>query len=635
MPKAKPPKKKTSASKPDFKRSVVPDKVDLRDRMYQPSVAHRPAPVMLPRVLFEVLDQGATNACTGFSLASVVRFLLLTQQQDNRAASSNSAVSPFMLYSMARRYDEFPGSTKDEGSSLRGAMKGWYKHGACRSDLWETLDMPRPASDPKKDWWLDAAQRPLGAYYRVDVRSITDMHAALNEVGVLYVSAVCHNGWMTGLNVPPLKEGYWTIPHQAASPGDGGHAFVIIGYTPEGFIIQNSWSTRWGSGGYAILTYADWSENAMDCWVAQLGVVTHQATEIAHAPSLRVHAGKVVVAGDVLSRNREIAPFIVDMENNGELSQSGNFRTQRSDLTALLDNHMQVARERWGLSATAPMDVAIYAHGGLTSEDDAAQTAAQWIPAMYDAQIFPIFFMWETDLWSTLKNCLTDQLRGAAKPTGGVWDQMHKFWDQRLERMLAPVGTKIWGEMKQNAEAISSNKNSGARILFDQTARPQWQQNNPLRLHLIGHSAGTIVHSHIVDALGTAGWKFESLNFLAPAVRVEDFDRLVRPKLKDNTVKILRQFQLTDSAELQDSTCRAILGYGRSLLYLVSESFEGGLHVPILGMEKYFKPWLDAAALNNVQAFAAPSKSTGSTTHGGFDNDAKTMSNVIKMIKNG
>jgi len=42
-----------------------------------------------------------------------------------------------MLYSMARRYDEFPGDPDiDTGSSLRGAIKGWYKHGACSDRLW-------------------------------------------------------------------------------------------------------------------------------------------------------------------------------------------------------------------------------------------------------------------------------------------------------------------------------------------------------------------------------------------------------------------------------------------------------------------------------------------------------------------
>jgi hypothetical protein len=43
-----------------------------------------------------------------------------------------------MLYSMARRYDEFAGQPGvDSGSSLRGAMKGWYKHGVCgATTLW-------------------------------------------------------------------------------------------------------------------------------------------------------------------------------------------------------------------------------------------------------------------------------------------------------------------------------------------------------------------------------------------------------------------------------------------------------------------------------------------------------------------
>lgn len=95
-------------------------------------------------------------------------------------------------------------------------------------------------------------------------------------------------------------------------------------------------------------------------------------------------------------RDWEIAPFVIDMGNNGHLSGSGRFRTQPGD----------------------PVDLAIYAHGGLTGEDDVAATAAKWIPALYDANIFPIFLMWETDLWSTLKNRLEDLITGQPRPTG-------------------------------------------------------------------------------------------------------------------------------------------------------------------------------------------------------------------------
>ena len=53
-----------------------------------------------------------------------------------------------------------------------------------------------------------------------------------------------------------------------------------------------------------------------------------------------------------------------------------------------------------------------------------------------------------------------------------------------------------------------------------------------MRLHLIGHSAGSIVHSHIVDRLCALGWRFETLNLLAPAVSVDLFGRCVLPRLK-------------------------------------------------------------------------------------------------------
>lgn len=621
--------KPKAKSQPVPRRNVVPDRLDLRDRPYMPSVSTRPVPTMRPVARsLPVLNQKDTNACTGFALASVVNFLHL------RHFRASIRVSPFMIYSMAQRYDEFPDQKKDEdpGSSCRGAMKGWYKHGACREALWDHPKMPNPATRPEDDWWLDAVNRPLGAYYRVNTRSVTDMHVALNEVGILYASAICHSGWDKGLGAKTPRQGYWAIPRVAANPDDGGHAFSIVGYTADGFIIQNSWGKSWGSGGLAVLTYEDWTENAMDCWVAQLGVVTSQHREIAASTSLRMSHGKVQVASSQVLRNRELSPFIIDMENNGKLSSTGVFRTQPADVEALMTLHAAKAREQWGLRAGDHIDVAIYAHGGLTSENDAAETAAKWIPAMYEKQIFPIFLMWETDLWSTLKNRLADLISGIPKTTAGVGDQLERFWNRRLEKFLARPGSEIWGEMKQNADALTGAENSGGQILYNCAKNAGWTGNrSKVRLHLIGHSAGAIVHSHLVKRLGGEGWTFESVNFMAPAVRVDLFNATVLPKIKDGTVKKFRTFHLTDAAEQQDSTCRAVLGYRRSLLYLVSESFEKGVQTPILGMEKYFASSLPKLA--SIEIYAAPTAKTASTTHGGFDDDDATRATVLAAIK--
>ena len=242
------PVKRSARALPKFLRNVVPDTIDLRDRPYIPSIKIIPAEVFAPKVDTPILNQRQTNACTGFALASVIYHLQLAAKRK----PIQYEVSPFMLYSMARRYDEFPGSpTADTGSSLRGAMKGWYKHGACAAKLWPSLNMPEPIANDKNaaaDWWLDAVRRPLGAYYRVDTRSVTDMQVALNEIGVLYASAVAHAGWDEGSEIRiKSKSEIWIIPHQKALASDGAHAFAIVGYTREGFIVHNSWDTNWGS----------------------------------------------------------------------------------------------------------------------------------------------------------------------------------------------------------------------------------------------------------------------------------------------------------------------------------------------------------------------------------------------------
>src|SRR5690348_13085484 len=81
------------------------DTLDFRDRMYEPTLVEVPVKKSLDDYLgwrVPVLDQGTEGACTGFGLATVVHYLLRTR----RVVPDSDAVSPRMLYDMARRYDE-------------------------------------------------------------------------------------------------------------------------------------------------------------------------------------------------------------------------------------------------------------------------------------------------------------------------------------------------------------------------------------------------------------------------------------------------------------------------------------------------------------------------------------------------
>src|SRR5687768_2359815 len=119
-----------------------PDTLDFRDRMFEPSLIEVPVKRRLEEyraLKVPILDQGQEGACTGYGLATVVHYLLRTR----RVVSDPKAVSPQMLYDMARRYDEWPG-VKYEGSSARGAMKGWHKHGVCSERHWVARGQQSP-----------------------------------------------------------------------------------------------------------------------------------------------------------------------------------------------------------------------------------------------------------------------------------------------------------------------------------------------------------------------------------------------------------------------------------------------------------------------------------------------------------
>jgi len=118
---------------------------------------------------------------------------------------------------------------------------------------------------------------------------------------------------------------------------------------------------------------------------------------------------------------------------------------------------------------------------------------------------------------------------------------------------------------------------------------------------------------------------------MAPAVRVDLFKKNVLPAV-GTRIKRYNQFHLADEIEQKDPTCKPLLTYSRSLLYLVSQSFEQGVTTPILGMQKYFDSLIPASG--NINVFTAPGSDSQSTTHGGFDDDCVTINKVVSLIKN-
>jgi predicted alpha/beta hydrolase family esterase len=629
--------------------NVHADAPDLRDRIYNPTLrllerAYNPKPYADASWQARIKDQGQTSACTGYALASLVEALVYRAWcAHERQDDAPEEISPFMLYYFARKYDEIPGDDLEGGSTARGAMKAWHKHGACKLPHWPRIDTTIKRDGT--DWIADAFYTPLGAYFRVNHLSIPDLHAAINETGVVYVTAQIHTGWDQ-----PAADG--AIPFDEKSVTVGGHAFLLVGYDENGFWIQNSWGKGWGHHGFAHLEYTDWQTNGMDAWIGQLGVrISRHASDLTSGLNFhRVEGKSGTEAGDqslLLSSNanlsaQQINPYIIDLENNGELSNSGQFSTEPQDLNDLLSFYLPNAIEQWGIQANQPIDVAIYAHGGLTPEDAAANTARTWVPALFAKKIFPVFLMWETGWDDVLKDIARDALEKVKGVAGAsFWDKATDWWNERVENLVSSLGTLEWDEMKENAAAASTNPKGGLRALSKELQKPEHNAIRPrLRFHLIGHSAGAIFHAHLGAALAGAGFNVDGIYFLAPACRIELFESHLLPLYRSGKIKGYTQFHLTDKVERQD-TCVGI--YRHSLLYLVSNAFEHRRGTPILGMETFFAKDPDLTTQRPAKAsvwdvIASPTsppdltKRSNSTSHGGFDNDDDTRIAVIERI---
>ncbi|KQQ31171.1 peptidase C1 [Methylobacterium sp. Leaf123] len=595
---------------------ALPDTIDFRDTLYISSLVAVRAISDIESFRshkIPILDQGKEGACTGYGLATVANYLIKARGGTETADS----VSAWMLYAMAKRYDEWPGEEYD-GSSARGAMKGWHKHGLCAERLWKdkkgdvTLTETRAA---------DALERPLGAYFRVNHKDLVAMHAAISETGVLFATATVHTGWQR------VQEGDEAIVFEEGVIG--GHAFAVVGYNREGFWIQNSWGPRWGRGGIALLTYADWLSNGTDVWVAALGAPVAVGRPVGSSEMMvgapRSYESQVYAS---------LRPYIIACKNDGLLDDKGSYGLTPSALRSLITEQMPKRMDGW-----AKKKVVIYAHGGLVSQDAAIQTVANNREPLLKAEVYPLSLIWRSDAWTTLGNILREAVRG--RRDEDFLDRAKDFMLDRLDDTLEPLarllgGKALWDEMKENAEGATKNKKGGARLMADHLIE-LYKDGGIDEIHLVGHSAGSILHGLLAQHLVDGGVKIRSLSLWAPACTMDLFDTVFKPLIEAGKIESFDLYTLDDATE-QNDHCANI--YHKSLLYLVSAAFEArpripGVRdgVPILGMAKFAQTipksfWRPQAC----NWFLSPSEKSRSVHHGDFDNDGTTLQSTLSRI---
>jgi hypothetical protein len=323
----------------------------------------------------------------------------------------------------------------------------------------------------------------------------------------------------------------------------------------------------------------------------------------------------------------------------GKLSDEGSFSSSAEQVERIFTEFIPAYARKQQAQGRRP-HVMFFAHGGLTEE------LKGLLPVLarrrfWDLNgVYPVYFVWETGLRETLTDIVGGALRTTRAARGPVTDLA-------IERLARNGGKQVWGQMKKSAES-SSATGGGARFVAELAGKLWKTFAGDVEFHALGHSAGAIFHAYFLPLLvsqnpGATPVSVRTLHLLAPASTIDLFKTKLRKLIgPGQPMTRATMYTMTDELEQADEAA----AYGKSLLYLVSRSFEDEVPTPILGMQEALKRDLDMirffglagtqkvadVIFSRSLAGAARRDRSESITHGGFDNDIATMTSVIRRV---
>jgi hypothetical protein len=205
----------------------------------------------LRQTWWRINDQGTTGSCVGWaSVDGVLRWHFVTAKR----IAQNELLAPRFQWMAAKETDT--NNTRPttfveaEGTSLKAALDVSRKFGTVRDSV-----LPFASGGlfqgNAKTFYAVAAQLKISMYFDLG-HELANWRLWLATKGPILTRLDVDSTW----DKAPTTKGKLDVYRPQTTRG--GHAVAIVGYTPDTFIVRNSWGTTWGDRGfgYASLAYA-------------------------------------------------------------------------------------------------------------------------------------------------------------------------------------------------------------------------------------------------------------------------------------------------------------------------------------------------------------------------------------------
>lgn len=568
---------------------LVRDPSDLRDQIYQPSLrllapeaspgdfVSENCPVEGCRA-YPRRNQAKSGYCVGYALANLIDVHRIRASVSDPPADR---VSPRMIYEMARRIEGRGADEPDGVESLRSAIKGFYHYGCCPETVWPDEDTPDALPDGPHhiDRLRQAQGVTLGAYYRVRP-FLNDYHNALMDADGIVVSAEIHDGWYSpaAKGKDPNKKKNGHIPPSTNSRG--AHAFVILGYNAEGFLVLNSWGEDWGGyrgyPGVALWSYSDWARNVMDAWVLRLGVPAPDAF-LFSVGDQGINLGTSPIRAGSTARHQLEGHFA--HLDDGVHVTGGSYASSRAAVAGIAD--MLQAEQ-----ADKPRSVLLTVSGSLLGMKEAFDFEARRRQGAEQIKgLYPFALLWCNDLIESAVPILSHLFETAVARVGPHSSQLNS----EIEKTTAGIGRAFWREVKRAARKAATHgedeEDGAAAELFDRFAA------TGAAVHLLIEGAGCNLLARYLlslrdpdvspverqrrDALSEQFYAaIASINMIGPTMERDRFTRAFGELIARVAAKGSDRATLwVPSRWLEDRL--GVDHYDGSMLELVLRSFEG------------------------------------------------------------